>query len=82
MPVGKILPHTGDNSDSSLTIYGGAALIGFIGLEIYSLKRRKKYVHSIRRLLRLAFRTCGNGVSRIIIVGAKSCYRPCRVGRD
>lgn len=42
VPVGKILPHTGDNSDSSLTIYGGAALIGFIGLEIYSLKRRKK----------------------------------------
>ncbi|MDG4954321.1 KxYKxGKxW signal peptide domain-containing protein [Lactococcus lactis] len=42
VPVGKILPHTGDNSDSSLTIYGGAALTGFIGLEIYSLKRRKK----------------------------------------
>lgn len=42
VPVGKILPHTGDNSDSSLTIYGGAALIVFIGLEIYSLKRRKK----------------------------------------
>lgn len=42
VPVGKILPHTGDNRDSSLTIYGGAALIGFIGLEIYSLKRRKK----------------------------------------